>query len=217
MLLVGGIQYISSGGDKGEIERARSRLASAMIGLIILFSFFIISNFIDCFFGVHVLRIRIGEYDIGFTQAAFCRGGGIITPPGGIPTVTATLTPSLPPTVNTPTPTPPPSQLSWAAGYPARMLNGSNKQAMFKVRLLSLTGVPINNASVYLYNQGAVPPYLIGLMASIGNGYYGRSPSTSYGDCFTVPAAGNVLVTVRTDGATDLSGITTAVDINTCP
>lgn len=97
MLMVGGIQYISSGGDKMGIEKARARLTSAIIGLTILMSFFVVSNFIDCFFGVHVLSIRIGEYDIGFARAAFCTGGGVLPPPGGIPTVT--------PRPNTPTPT----------------------------------------------------------------------------------------------------------------
>lgn len=42
--IYGGIRYISSGGDKGKIDQARSTLTAAVLGLIIsLLAFFIVS------------------------------------------------------------------------------------------------------------------------------------------------------------------------------
>jgi len=43
-LIWGGVRYISSGGDKGKLDQARSTLTAAIIGLIIaLLAFFIVS------------------------------------------------------------------------------------------------------------------------------------------------------------------------------
>jgi hypothetical protein len=37
-LLLGGIKWITSGGDKGQVEAARSQIIQALIGLIIVFA-----------------------------------------------------------------------------------------------------------------------------------------------------------------------------------
>lgn len=43
-LIYGGIRYISSGGDKGKVDQARSTLTAAIVGLVIsLLAFFILN------------------------------------------------------------------------------------------------------------------------------------------------------------------------------
>jgi len=59
MLLVGAIQWISSGGDKAKTEEARGRITNALTGLIILLSLFAIANLIGSFFGVNILRLNL--------------------------------------------------------------------------------------------------------------------------------------------------------------
>jgi len=51
-LIWGGIQWITSGGDKTKIEAARNRLVYALIGLIIAFLAFFILNLIGTFLGI---------------------------------------------------------------------------------------------------------------------------------------------------------------------
>ena len=60
MLLMGAVQWISSGGDKGKLESARGRLTSAIIGIVILLSVFAIMQLIQTFFGVSILTLDIG-------------------------------------------------------------------------------------------------------------------------------------------------------------
>jgi len=57
LLIMGGIQWITSGGDKAGIEGARNRIIYALIGLVIIFSSFLIVNVIADFFGVKLLGI----------------------------------------------------------------------------------------------------------------------------------------------------------------
>ncbi len=61
MLVIGAIQWISSGGDKGNLEAARGRITSALIGIVVLFSIFVIIKVIENFFGVHILTLDIGS------------------------------------------------------------------------------------------------------------------------------------------------------------
>ncbi len=60
MLLVGAIQWITSGGDKASIEAARGRLGQALIGIVILFSVYALIKLIENFFGVSILALDIG-------------------------------------------------------------------------------------------------------------------------------------------------------------
>jgi uncharacterized membrane protein len=55
-LILGGIRYIASGGDKGKIDSARSTLVAALIGLIIALLAFAIVNFVLIFFSGHGLN-----------------------------------------------------------------------------------------------------------------------------------------------------------------
>ena len=51
-LIWGGIKWITSGGDKGNVETARGHIIAAIIGLVLVFSAWFIMNFIlQTFFG----------------------------------------------------------------------------------------------------------------------------------------------------------------------
>lgn len=54
-LVWGGIQWITSGGDKAKVEEARSRITNALIGLAIVAAAWAIMNLVSYFFGVDVL------------------------------------------------------------------------------------------------------------------------------------------------------------------
>ncbi len=51
MLILGGIRWIVSGGDKTGTEAARGQVTAAIIGLVIVFSAWIIMNFLFSIFG----------------------------------------------------------------------------------------------------------------------------------------------------------------------
>ena len=55
ILVVGGIRWIVSGGDKAQTEAARSQITAGLIGLVIVFSAWAILAAIDVFFGVDIL------------------------------------------------------------------------------------------------------------------------------------------------------------------
>jgi hypothetical protein len=61
MLLIGALQWISSGGDKGKLESARGRLTSAIVGIVILLGSFAIIKLIETFFGINILTLDIGS------------------------------------------------------------------------------------------------------------------------------------------------------------
>jgi len=57
-LILGGIMWISSGGDKSKVAAALSRLTAAIIGLILALVAFFIVNIVSNFFGVNVLTLN---------------------------------------------------------------------------------------------------------------------------------------------------------------
>ena len=59
MLVIGGIKWIASGGDKAQTETARSQITSALIGLVIVFSAWAIAQLIKSFFGVDIFSLTI--------------------------------------------------------------------------------------------------------------------------------------------------------------
>jgi hypothetical protein len=59
MLVMGGIRYITSGGDKGQTESARGQITAALIGLVIVFAAWAIINLINLFFGVNILGLNV--------------------------------------------------------------------------------------------------------------------------------------------------------------
>ena len=59
MLVLGGIKYITSGGDKGQTEAARGQITAALIGLVIVFAAWAIINLVNLFFGINILQLQI--------------------------------------------------------------------------------------------------------------------------------------------------------------
>jgi len=64
MLLIAGIQMITSGGDKAAVETARGRLTQALIGIVVLFSAFAIIKIIEGIFGISILTLDISPFII---------------------------------------------------------------------------------------------------------------------------------------------------------
>jgi Na+/serine symporter len=56
-LLLGGVAWIHSGGDKQKLSQARSRLTYAIIGLVVALASFFILNVIGFIFKVNLLQI----------------------------------------------------------------------------------------------------------------------------------------------------------------
>ncbi len=65
MLILGGIRYITSGGDKGSTESARSQITAALIGLVIVFAAWAIINLVSAFFGIDLLSLNIPNAQTG--------------------------------------------------------------------------------------------------------------------------------------------------------
>ena len=61
IMIIGAIQWISSGGDKNALEEAKHKITNAIIGIVILFSVFAILKLIENFFGVSILTLDIGS------------------------------------------------------------------------------------------------------------------------------------------------------------
>ena len=60
LLVLGGIKWITSGGDKGQTEAARSQITAAFIGLLIVFAAWAILQIVGAFFEVNLL----GDFNI---------------------------------------------------------------------------------------------------------------------------------------------------------
>lgn len=61
ILVIGGVRWITSGGDKAQTEAARNQITAALIGLVIVFAAWAIANLIEIFFGIDLfgsLNIR---------------------------------------------------------------------------------------------------------------------------------------------------------------
>lgn len=61
IIIIGAIQWISSGGDKNALEEAKHKITNAIIGIVILFSVFAILKLIENFFGISILTLDIGS------------------------------------------------------------------------------------------------------------------------------------------------------------
>ncbi len=54
-LIWGGIQWITSGGDKGKTQEARDRITAALVGLAVVASAWAIMLVVQYFFGINIL------------------------------------------------------------------------------------------------------------------------------------------------------------------
>ncbi|MCD8484395.1 hypothetical protein LRY65_00855 [Candidatus Woesebacteria bacterium] len=60
-LILGGIQWITSGGDKGKTESARNKITAALVGLAIVASSYAIMQIIAYFFGINIFGSGISD------------------------------------------------------------------------------------------------------------------------------------------------------------
>jgi hypothetical protein len=54
MLVIGGIKWILSGGDKAQTESARNQVTAALVGLVIVFAAWAIATFVGQLFGIQL-------------------------------------------------------------------------------------------------------------------------------------------------------------------
>jgi hypothetical protein len=59
MLLFGGYQWITSGGDKEGLAKAKNRITHAVVGLIILFSIFALLSLFGDFLGINLTSFNL--------------------------------------------------------------------------------------------------------------------------------------------------------------
>jgi TctA family transporter len=65
MIIVGGIQYITSGGDSGNVTKAKNTILYAVIGLVVVALAQIIVKFVlGRFTGNGHRRVRFSSYDL---------------------------------------------------------------------------------------------------------------------------------------------------------
>jgi large-conductance mechanosensitive channel len=58
-LVLGGIKWITSGGDKGKTEEARQQITAALVGLVVVFSAWAIAQLINLLFGIDLFALEI--------------------------------------------------------------------------------------------------------------------------------------------------------------
>jgi hypothetical protein len=78
LLLLGGIQWITSGGDKESLAKAKAKITSAIIGIIVVICAWAILSLIRGFFGLEKITSIIpprqtSDY-LSFCRQSKCRG-----------------------------------------------------------------------------------------------------------------------------------------------
>jgi len=63
-LIMGGLQWITSGGDKSQLEQARNKITNALIGLIIVAASFAIFTLVGQFLGFNASALKIPSFGI---------------------------------------------------------------------------------------------------------------------------------------------------------
>lgn len=58
-LIIGGIKWVTSGGDKEKTAAAQQTLTAALVGLVIVFASWAIIRLIETFFGIEILTLTI--------------------------------------------------------------------------------------------------------------------------------------------------------------
>ena len=61
ILVLGGIHWILSGGDKAKTEAARNQITAALVGLVIVFSAWAIINLIKTLFGIDLMKLDLQQ------------------------------------------------------------------------------------------------------------------------------------------------------------
>jgi len=60
-LLIGGVKWILSGGDKEQTAKAQGTITAALIGLVIVFAAWAILKLIETFFGIPITTLKIPQ------------------------------------------------------------------------------------------------------------------------------------------------------------
>lgn len=61
MLIMGALEWITAGGDKGKIESARDRITQSIIGLLVLLGTVGVSIFVGNAFGINLLKPQFAQ------------------------------------------------------------------------------------------------------------------------------------------------------------
>jgi hypothetical protein len=64
VMITGGIQWMSSGGDKAALESARGKITNAILGIVVLLATFAVIKIVESFFGINILTIDLGPLQI---------------------------------------------------------------------------------------------------------------------------------------------------------
>ncbi|MEP7167330.1 MAG: hypothetical protein ABI758_05095 [Candidatus Woesebacteria bacterium] len=75
MLVIGALEWITAGGDKGKIEAARNRITQSVIGMLVLVGTVAISIFIGGIIGLQLLNPNFAD---NLTGTPATNGGGQI-------------------------------------------------------------------------------------------------------------------------------------------
>ncbi len=59
VLLIGAIQWMTSGGDKAAVEAARGKITNAIIGVVLLFAIFVILSLVGDFFNISLTQFTL--------------------------------------------------------------------------------------------------------------------------------------------------------------
>ena len=62
MLVWGGVRWVMSQGDKGNVETARNQITNALIGLAIVFAAWAIMKLIETLFGINIMTLNIQSF-----------------------------------------------------------------------------------------------------------------------------------------------------------
>jgi len=62
MLLLGGVSYMTAGGDKEKKIAASARLTNALIGMVVTLLIFVIMNLIGSLFNINLLKFSIPRF-----------------------------------------------------------------------------------------------------------------------------------------------------------
>lgn len=61
MLIIGALEWITAGGDKGKIQAARDRITQSIIGMLVLAGTVAISVFISGILGINLLMLNFSD------------------------------------------------------------------------------------------------------------------------------------------------------------
>lgn len=77
-LIIGGIQWVTSGGDKSALENARNRITNAILGLVIVAAAWAIWILVGAFFGIDVKNLPFPTVNQDGTAVQQTQGSSLI-------------------------------------------------------------------------------------------------------------------------------------------